>query len=683
MDNNKRIEELCRIIAHHDYLYYIQDNPELTDQEYDNLYCELQNLERQNPELITPDSPTQRVRGEPLKKFNEIIHEPPMLSLENAVSENDLVEWEDRLKRIVGGDKNWDYVAEPKVDGLAVELLYENGLLISGSTRGDGVRGEDITFNIRTIKPIPMRLNKPLNLKVRGEVFMPWVGFRLLNERQRNSGEKEFQNPRNAAAGSLRQLDPKIAASRPLDCFFHSLVNFSDFELKTHLDAIEFIGDAGLRTNPDNKCLRNINDVYNFTNDFLTKRESLPYMADGIVIKINPLRIWESSGMTAKAPRYAVAWKWPAEQGITRVLDIELTVGRTGIISPTALMEPVRLGGTTVQKATLYNMDQIKLFDIRIGDEVVVEKGGDVIPKIVEVHYQKRGDFSLEYFKDKFPQFDESKYLKETEMVYLCPSCSSDVIKDEDGVYYRCLNYKCPAQAVRRIEYFVSRGAMRIDGFGERYAEIFYSAGWVKNIADIYDLKNHKMEIVNLEGFGAKAAENIFNAIEESKKNPLHRLINGLGILGVGAEMAKVLANEFGSFDKLMESSLDQLNDIHGVGEVIAKNIFDFFRNDENISIIERLREADLSAFEESATDDSVDKPLAGKTFVLTGTMKSMSREKAKEIIESKGGKVSASVSKKTDYVIAGENAGSKLDKANKLGVKILDEETALNEFLS
>ncbi len=666
MDVEKRIEELRKTIAHHDYLYYVRNTTEITDQEYDKLYRELEQLEKDNPLLITPDSPTQRVRGEPLNAFNEVIHSPPMLSLDNATSESNLVDWEERISRIVNEDANWNYLVEPKVDGLAVELLYENGLLVVGSTRGDGEHGEDITFNIRTIKSIPMRLSKPLDIKVRGEVFMPWDGFKNLNENQREAGEKEFQNPRNAAAGSLRQLDSKIAAKRPLDCFFHSLVNYIDFEIATHYDAIEFMRDIGLRTNTDNELLEDIKSVYQFTNEFLQKRESLPYMADGLVIKVNELNIWDVSGFTAKAPRFAIAYKWPAEQGITKVLDIELTVGRTGIISPTALMEPVRLGGTTVQKATLYNMDQIKRLDVRIGDEVVVEKGGDVIPKIVEVNYHKRGE-----------------YLKETQMAYSCPSCGSEIVKDEDGVYYRCLNPECPAQAIKKIEYFVSRGAMRIDGFGERYAEILFQNGWVKNIADIYYLEKHIMEIVMLEGFGEKAVDNLLKAIEESKGNPLHRLINGLGINGVGAELAKILTDEFGSFDKLMSASVEELNEIHGVGEIIATNIHDYFRDEKNIEIIERMKSAGLKAFDEIVSKDEKEKPLDGLTFVLTGTLQSIGREKAKEIIESKGGKVSSSVSKKTDWVIAGENSGSKLEKAKALGVNIADESEALDKFLS
>lgn len=683
MDTEKRIEELRKIIAHHDYLYYVRNMTEITDQEYDKLYRELDKLENENPLLITSDSPTQRVRGEPLSEFNEVIHSPQMFSLDNATSESNLVEWQERIARIAGDDSNWNYVVEPKVDGLAVELLYENGLLVVGSTRGDGVRGEDVTFNIRTIKSIPMRLSKPLDIKVRGEVFMPWDGFRNLNQNQREAGEKEFQNPRNAAAGSLRQLDSKIAAKRPLDCFFHSLVNYSDFELATHFDALEFMRDIGLRTNTDNELLEDIKSVYQFTSEFLQKRESLPYMADGLVIKVNQLNIWDVSGFTAKAPRFAIAYKWPAEQGITRVLNIELTVGRTGIISPTALMEPVRLGGTTVKKATLYNMDQIKRLDVRIGDEVVVEKGGDVIPKIVEVNYQKRGEYSIEYFKEIFPAFDDSKYLKETQMAYSCPSCGSEIARDEDGVYYRCLNPECPAQAIKKIEYFVSRGAMRIDGFGERYAEILFNNGWVKNIADIYDLEKHIIEIVMLDGFGEKAVDNLLKAIEESKVNPLHRLINGLGINGVGAELAKILVDEFGSFDKLMAASIEELNEIRGVGDILAKNIHDYFRDEKNIAIIERMKSAGLKAFEEIVTIDEKDKPLDGLTFVLTGTLESISREKAKEIIESKGGKVSSSVSKKTDWVIAGEKAGSKLDKAKALGVNIADESEALDKFLS
>lgn len=681
MDAVRRIEELRKQIEQHDYLYYVMDSPEITDNEYDKLYRELEELEKQHPELVTSDSPTQRVRGEPLKEFKEVVHDPPMMSLENAVSINDLSEWIERLKRIVGDDINWDYVVEPKVDGLAVEIVYENGILKTGSTRGDGVRGEDITFNIRTIKSVPIKLTDKINLKVRGEAFMPWDGFRQLNEKRRTRNEPEFQNPRNVAAGSLRQLDPKIASERPLDCFFHTLVNYKDFGIKSHLDALSFMRKKGLRTNPDNVHLKAIKDVHSFTGEFLEKREDLPYLADGLVIKINQFDVWDLGGVTAKAPRYAVAWKWPAEQGITRVIDIELTVGRTGVISPTALMEPVRLAGTTVQKATLHNMDQIRRLDVRIGDEVVVEKAGDVIPKIVEVRYDKRGQYPPEYFS-KYKTFDTSKYLKETEMLDQCPSCGSKVVKDDDGVFYRCKNQDCPAQIVKKIEYFVSRSAMRIDGFGERYAQIFFDSGWLKDIADIYDLINHQIEMTTLEGFGPKAVENLLTAIEESKGNPPHRLLNALGISGIGAENAKVLIDQFRSIDHLMAASFDELNSVFGVGEILAKNIVDFFRNESNMKMIGRLKKTGLKAFDVVEEIDDTDKPLAGLKFVLTGTMASMSRDKAKEIIERKGGKVSGSVSKNTDWVIAGDDPGSKYDKAKQLGVKIASEDEALEKFL-
>jgi DNA ligase (NAD+) len=684
MDIAKRISDLRKKIEHHDYLYYVLDSPEIADIEYDKLYKELESLENGNPLLITPDSPTQRVRGEPLKQFAEVVHNPPMLSLENASSENDLIEWEERLRRVVGSSLTWDYIIEPKVDGLAVELLYEDGHLKLGSTRGDGVRGEDITFNIKTIRSIPMHIGESANLVIRGEAFMPWEGFRKLNERQRAKSEKEFQNPRNAAAGSLRQLDPRIAADRPLDCFFHSVVNYADFNLKTHQESLEYLKKLGFKINPDNASAHTTKDIYEFSKDFLVKREALPYMADGLVIKVNLLKIWELGGFTAKAPRFSIAYKWPAEQGTTRILDIELTIGRTGIISPTAVMEPVRLAGTTVQKSTLYNMDQVNRLDVRVGDEVVVEKAGDVIPKIVEVHYDKRGEFSLDYFKNKYSSFDERKYLKPTEMLNQCPSCSLDVVKDEEGVFYRCVNPDCPAQIVKKIEYFVSRDVMRIEGFGERYAQIFYDLGWIRDIADIYELKNREIEMMNLEGFGPKAVDNLLKAIEESKNNPLHRLINGFGIPGVGAELAKTLAKEFCSFDVLIKASFEEMNNIYGVGDKIARNIVEYFGNKSNARIIERLRKAGLKAFEEKIdTEDDSKKPLKGKTFVLTGTLSSMSRDKAKEILESKGAKVSGSVSKNTDYVIAGESSGSKLDKAQKLGVKVINEKEALEEFLA
>ena len=667
MDAKARIEELRKVIEHHDYLYYVQNKTEITDLEYDKLYRELERLEKENPQYITPDSPTQRVRGEPLKEFSEVVHNPPMYSLDNAMNEGDLDEWVERISRFIGEKPDWEYVIEPKVDGLAIELEYEKGILKIGSTRGDGVRGEDITFNIKTVRSVPVHLKKPVNLKVRAEAFMPWDGFRAMNDRQREKGQKEFQNPRNAAAGALRQLDPKITAERPIDCFFHSLVNFNDFKIETHIESLEMMHSLGLKTNPDNRHAKSLSEVEEIVKKFPQRRETLPYMADGLVLKVNNLRVWDAAGFTAKAPRFAIAFKFPAEQGITVILDIELTVGRTGIISPTAVMKPVRLGGTTIQKATLYNVDQIKRLDVRVGDEVVVEKGGDVIPKIVEVHYDKR---------------DPKHPPKEFKMVDKCPACGSTVVKDEDGVFYRCVGLACPAQLVRRIEYFVSRGAMRIDGFGERYAQIFFDKGFIKDIADIYDLHKHREEIECMEGFGPKAVSNLLEAIEKSKENPLYRLLNGMGIPGVGEEMGKTLAMEFGSFDRLMSASFEDLNKIYGVGDILAKNIHEFFLDKKNIKTIDHLRKAGLKAFEEKVERDVGSKPLAGMKFVITGTLESMSRDQAKEIIERKGGKVSGSVSKKTDWLIMGENPGSKLDDAKSLGVKVAEEKEAIEKFL-
>lgn len=653
----QRIQELRDLLNEYNYQYYVLDSPTVPDSEYDRLMQELMKLEEQFPELITPNSPTQRVGGEPLDAFEKVEHAVPMLSLSNAFNEQDLRDFDRRVRERIGS--NVAYVCELKIDGLAVALTYENGEFVQGATRGDGAIGEDITNNLKTIRSIPLTLKKRVNLEVRGEVFMPKRSFLQLNEMREKQGEPLFANPRNAAAGSLRQLDPKIAASRNLDIFVYGIGVMEGIEVDSHSEGLEVLRTLGFKVNPEWKRCNSIDEVIQFLEGWFEKRPTLPYEIDGIVIKVDSLYQQEQLGATAKSPRWAIAYKFPAEEVATKLIDIELSVGRTGVVTPTAILEPVTVAGTTVRRASLHNEDLIKEKDIRIGDTVIVHKAGDIIPEVTQVIFDRR-----------------TGEEKPFHMPAHCPACGSDLVRLDDEVALRCLNPKCPAQIVEGIIHFASRDAMNIEGLGEKVVKQLYDEGLIKDVADLYKLK--KEELVQLERMGEKSSDNLLRAIERSKENSLERLLFGLGIRFVGAKAAKTLAETCLTLDNLMTKTREELQQIDEIGEKMADSIVRYFEKEEVQELIAELRELGVNmAYKGVKRDKSehIDSIFAGKTVVLTGKLASFTRSEAKAEIEARGGKVTGSVSKNTDIVIAGEDAGSKLEKAQQLGVKIMDEE--------
>ncbi len=651
-----KIEDLREKINNHNYKYYVLDNPEISDYEYDMLMKELMDLEEKFPELITSDSPTQRVGGEAISKFEQVTHTVPLLSLGNSYNEKDLFDFDRRIRKEIG--ENVEYVVEFKIDGLSVALTYEDGRFIRGATRGDGVIGEDITANLRTIKSIPLKLNEEIDIEVRGEAYIPKEKFKELNQRQEENGQMPFANPRNAAAGSLRQLDPKVAASRPLDIFIFSILAFEGNGINRHSEGLEYLKKLGFKTSQFEVC-SNIDEVIKLCEKWQEKRHELSFEIDGLVIKVNDLRQREKIGRTAKSPKWAIAYKFPAEEKETVVEDIEVQVGRTGAVTPTAILKPVQVAGTTVSRATLHNQDFIDEKDIRIGDHVIIHKAGDIIPEVVRVLKDKRtGEEKVYKLPDK------------------CPVCGEKTVRLEGEAAVKCINMSCPAQLRRGIIHFVSRNAMNIDGMGEAIVSILLDKGFIKDFGDIYYLKDKKVELSNIERMGEKSVQNLLDAIEESKKNDLNRLINGLGIKLVGSKAASILAKEFKTMENLMEATNEQLTAINEIGDKMAESIIAFFKDEENIRVIEKLKNAGVN-MKLIEKDINVEQKLEGKTFVLTGTLESLTRKEAKEIIENLGGKVTGSVSKKTSYVLAGDNPGSKLDKAKKLGVEVIDE----NEF--
>ncbi len=650
-----RIEELKKEINHHDYRYHVLDNPEISDYDYDMLVNELKGLEEKYPEFVTNDSPTQRVGGTPLSKFNQVTHTVPLLSLGNSYDENDLLDFDKRIKKEVGDDV--EYVVEYKIDGLSVALKYEDGVFVRGATRGDGTIGEDITKNLRTIKTIPLRLKEEVDIEVRGEAYIPKAKFVELNRRQEESGGTIFANPRNAAAGSLRQLDPKIAASRPLDIFIFNILTIDEDEIDKHSGGLTYLQELGFKTSEYEVC-KDINEVIELCEKWQEKRHDLPFEIDGLVIKVNDLSQRESLGTRAKSPRWAIAFKFPAEEKETVVQDIIPQVGRTGAITPTAILEPVRVAGSVVSRATLHNQDFIDIKDIRIGDAVMIHKAGDVIPEVVRVLLEKRTG-------------SERQYVLPSE----CPECGEETVRLEGEVALRCVNIACPAQLRRGIIHFVSRDAMNIDGLGEALVTMLLHNKLIKDPGDLYYLKDNKEEIVNLERMGEKSAQNLLDAIERSKENDLGRLINALGIKLVGSKAAKLVADTFGDIDKLMAATEEELTAIDEIGAKMAKSIEVFFNDEENLKVIEKIRAAGVNMESKKKAVHQGELKLEGMTFVLTGTLTSYSRKEAKDIVEGLGGKVTGSVSKKTSYVLAGENPGSKLDKANKLGVKVITED--------
>ncbi|MBQ4634694.1 MAG: NAD-dependent DNA ligase LigA [Bacilli bacterium] len=653
----ERIKELVTILNDANYNYYVLDNPTITDQEYDNYMRELINLEEEHPELKLAASPTSRVGNEVVSEFNKVFHEKPMLSLSNVFNEEEIIDFDERLKK--EGIKP-EYVCELKIDGLSVSLLYENGILKRAATRGDGLIGEDITHNVKTIKSIPLKIKEPLNIEVRGEIYMSKKSFEELNKERDLKGENLFANPRNAAAGSVRQLDSKIAAKRKLDCFIYHLPNPEDYNISTHEDALKFMKSLGFVVNSNNKKVADLKQLLTYINEWTVNRNNLAYEIDGIVIKLNNLQDQQKAGFTTKHPKWATAYKFPAELVLTKLKDIKMTVGRTGQVTPNAILEPVILMGSTISKATLHNEEYIKMKDIRIGDTVAIRKAGDVIPRVEKVIFERRSGEEVEFVVPD-----------------VCPICGAKLVKT-DSAYY-CTNGSCDAKTIEKLIHFASRDAMNIEGFGDAIVEDFYNMGYLKNIAEFYSLAKHKNELMLLEGFGRKSIRNLLTSIEKSKQNSLEKLIFGLGIRHVGAKVAKLLAKNFKTIDSLINAPYEELIAINDIGEIIAESVVEYFTNPENKLLIERLKEQGLNMnyLGIHVENDNFN----GKTFVLTGTLNAITRDKATEEIEKNGGKVSSSVSKKTSAVIVGADPGSKYQKAIDLNIPIWSEEEFLNKI--
>lgn len=659
-DVEKQIAELREQIEKHNYAYYVLDQPSISDAEYDELMRKLMELEEQYPQYKTPDSPSQRVGGAPLEAFKKVTHRVPMLSLSNAFNEGDLRDFDRRVRQEVGDVR---YVCELKIDGLAVSLRYEDGYFVQGATRGDGTTGEDITENLKTIRSLPLRLSKKVTIEVRGEAYMPRKSFEKLNEQRKMNGEELFANPRNAAAGSLRQLDPKVAAARQLDVFIYSVVNSEELGLVSHSESLCYLDELGFKTNPARQVCETIDDVLAYIEQWHEQRASLPYDIDGIVIKVDAFAQQKQLGATAKSPRWAIAYKFPAEEVVTQLVDIELSVGRTGVVTPTAILQPVRIAGTIVQRASLHNEDYIREKDIRLGDYVVIKKAGDIIPEVVRSLLERR-----------------TGQEKPFDMPTHCPACASELVRLDDEVALRCVNPQCPAQIREGLIHFVSRQAMNIDGLGEKVIAQLFEHGLVRSVADLYTLT--KDQLVALERMGEKSATNLLQAIEASKQNSLERLLFGLGIRHVGAKAAKTLAEHFETMERLQQATKEELTAIHEIGEKMADSIVTYFSKEEVKQLLERLRAYGVNMTYKGAKQTvDISSTFAGKTFVLTGTLQSMSRSEAKETIEALGGKVTGSVSKKTDVVVVGEDAGSKLEKARQLGITIWDEARFLQEI--
>lgn len=654
----KRIDELVKIINEADYNYHTLDNPTITDQEYDKYLRELFDLESEHPELIRSDSPTQHAGGKIIEGFEKVEHKIPMMSLSDVFSESELIAFDERIKK---EGINPKYMCELKIDGLSVSLLYEKGILIRAATRGDGTIGEDITHNVKTIKAIPLKLKEDVDIEVRGEIFMNKKTLEEINKERIASNQAPLQNCRNAAAGSVRQLDSKIAAKRKLDNFIYHLPNPLDYGIHTHSEAIEYMKNLGFKTNPNNRLVDNINDVLLFIEEKGSKRSTLPYDIDGIVIKVNNIDDQQKLGFTAKYPKWATAYKFPAEEVLTKLTDIIFTVGRTGQITPNAVLEPVIVAGSTVKRATLHNEDNVIAKDLKIGDIVSIRKAGDVIPEVIEAKKERRTGLE-----------------KDFKMIDKCPMCGEKITKKEGQVDYFCTNNECPARKIESLIHFSSRDAMNIDGLGERIVEDFFNFGFISKISDIYKLENHRKDLITLEGYGNKSVEKLLDAIDNSKENSLEKLLFGLGIPHVGAKTSKILASNFKTLDNLINANSDDLVSINDIGDIIAESIKKYFNNSENMEEIERLKKIGINTTylgQEVVYNDN----FKDKTFVLTGSLRTLTRDKAKEIIESNGGKTSSSVSKKTSVVIVGEDPGSKYQKAKELGIDVWSEEEFLN----
>ena len=658
MDIKKELDDLRARIRQHDYQYYDLAEPLISDYDYDQLMKRLEELEKSHPDLITADSPTRRVGGEPVSEFPNLVHRLPMLSLSNTYSEKELREFDERVKGLLDEDEVYEYIAELKIDGLAVSLHYENGVFVRGATRGDGVTGDEITANLRTIRRIPLRLHNAENvsndLEVRGEVYMPHKSFERLNQKRQASGEPLFANPRNSAAGSLKMQDSRIVAGRGLDMFCYQLIDHTGTEnIKSHSESLTWLKSMGLPVNPNYIQCRSVKEVIDFCADWENKRDDLDYDIDGVVIKINDFSQRERLGSTAKSPRWAIAYKFKARQVQTMIRAITWQVGRTGTITPVAELEPVHVAGTVVSRATLHNVEEIQRKDIRVGDSVLIEKGGDIIPKVVQVLADLRSNDS-----------------RPCQVPVVCPTCQTALVRNEAEVALRCPNYDCSAQVVRRIQHYASRTAMDIESLGIAVVEMLVQEDLITDVADLYLLG--KETIAGLEGMGDKSAENLLEALGKSKDQPLYRLIFGLGIPFVGVTSARVLADHFNDLDELAAASVEELESLEGIGEKIALAIREYFDNQRHIDLLSKLRQQGI-AFKQDVIRPA-GSAFSGKTFVLTGTLESFSRQSAGSEIISRGGKVSSSVSKSTDYVLAGINPGSKLDKAVTLNVPVLSE---------
>lgn len=650
----KRIDELIKILNEASRNYYELDNPTITDQEYDDYYHELERLEQEYPKLIKDDSPTKRVGGKVITGFQKVTHEVPMMSLGDIFSEEEIVSFDERIRKVI---PNPTYVCELKIDGLSVSLLYKNGKLVRGATRGNGVVGEDITHNVETIKSIPLSIPFKDEIEVRGEIYMPKKSFIKLNEEREKNNESLFANPRNAAAGSVRQLDSKIAAKRNLSIFIYHLPKFESHDIYSHHETLEFMKSLGFTVNPNIMVADNIDEVIDYVNKWTVERDNLPYEIDGIVIKVDNLLDQQKLGFTARTPRWAIAYKFPAKEVLTKLRNIEFCVGRTGKITPRADLDPVHLAGSIIRSVTLHNEDYIKEKDIMIHDTIAIHKAGDVIPEVVRVIKERRTGEEISF-----------------QMVSECPICGTKLIKPDEEVTYYCPNPHCDARNIEGLIHFASRDTMNIEGFGESIVEDFYNMGYLKTIPDFYNLHTKKQDLKELEGFGEKSINNLLDSIENSKNNSLEKLLFALGIRHIGKKVAKILATHYETMDNLMNASLEEIASIPNIGTIIATSIRDYFDQEKNQEMISKLKELGINMkyLGEKVTLDS---EFSEKTFVLTGTLSKLTREEAGMEIEKRGGKVTNSVTKKTDVVIVGENPGSKYDKAKALGITIWSEE--------
>ena len=663
MDNIKeRIEQLVDILNKASYEYYVLDNPTITDQEYDDYYSELLRLEEKYPELKREDSPTLRVGGEAISKFEKVMHNTPMLSFDDIFSEDEIIAFDERIRKTI---KNPTYTVEPKMDGLSGSLIYEKGILVRVATRGDGLVGENITANGKTIKSIPLRLTKDIDIEVRGEIYMSKDSFQKANIERELNGDSLFANPRNAAAGSVRQLDSKITAKRNLDFMAYFIPNPSDYGIKTQAESLTFLKELGFVTNYKlNTIANSANEIIEDIKKLASIRKSLPYEIDGVVLKVNNLDDEEELGYTARVPRWGIAYKFPAEEVLTKLKEIKFTVGRTGKITPNAIFSPVHVAGSLISKATLHNEDYCIAKDIRVGDTISIRKAGDVIPEVVKVITERRDG-------------TEKKFT----MIENCPICNSKIVRKEKEADYYCPNVMCPARKIENIIHFASRDAMNIDGMGESVIEDLYNEGFITNITDIYDINKYEDELINLEGYGKKKIDNLKQAIENSKNNSLEKLLFGLGIKNGGAKTAKILAKKYKTIDNLMNASIEELTNINDIGSIIATSIKDYFNNKNNLDIINKLKLVGVNTTYINNSEYQEKEEFQNKTFVLTGSLVNITRDEASRIIEDLGGKVSSSVSSKTSVVVVGDSPGSKYDKAMSLGIEIWNEEQFLLQF--